>query len=284
MDDLEKGKKLLATIALLGPLLCFQACTVGPDFREPELENILQGGWDAGGGTDGQFARERQPETEWWQQFHDEALAGLVTQLYASSLPLAQARERIIEINARQGVVGADRRLQLAAALGYTRAETGDEAVSLQGIPAGKTLDVFSAGLVAGWELDLWGRVARMLEAGEQDIRSSYAEYQGLMVSMAAELSLSYIEARTLQARLTKVRENIALQEKTLALAQSRFDAGNGSALEVARTQRLVSGTRARIPELERSLAVAGNRINVLLGLPPKSASSFLVPCRRYPG
>ncbi len=259
----------------VGTLLFLQACTVGPDYKQPELDSVMQDKWQSEDGENEHFSQTRQPDALWWQQFDDPDLNALIEQLHASSLPLAQARERIVEVNAQQGVIGAERQLQLASALGYTRAETGDEAVSTMGIMPGQTLNVYSAGLVAGWELDLWGRVGRLLEAGEQNILSSYAEYQAMITSLTAELALTYMNARTIEARIVKVNENIALQQKTLELARSRFSAGNGSELELTRTQRLVSVTKARIPELERELLVAENRIKVLLGLPPKAQVIF---------
>lgn len=286
METAGKGRRLLATIVLMGPLLCLQACSVGPDFQQPGLASVMEDDWlqiKQQKTTDNKFASDRQPDKQWWRQFQDEALNRLIERLFASNIPLARARERIVEVNARQGVVAADRRLQLAAALGYTHAETGDEVVSLQSIPPGKTLDIYSTGLTAGWELDLWGRTARLLEAGEQDIRTSYADLHGLQVSLAAELSLAYFEARTLAARIEKVKENLVLEQKTRGLAQSRYDAGNGSALEIARTDRLISTTRSRLPELERSLAVAGNRINVLLGLPPREPVLYPGPLPAVP-
>lgn len=261
-----------AGVLLLGGAFFLQSCSVGPDYQQPDLASVLQDDWQVVRGENTTFRENRQPDILWWQQFEDAELNELIERLHSSSLPLVRARERIAEVNARQGVIGAGKRVQLAAALNYNRAVTGDEAVSTSGIAPGRTLDVYSAGLVAGWELDLWGRVARLLEAGEQNILSSYAEYQSMLTSLTAELALTYMEARTIEARLGKVKENIALQQKTLDLASSRFYAGNGSELEVTRARRLVSVTRATIPELERKLIVATNRIRTLLGLTQNDA------------
>lgn len=254
---------------MLWLLSAISGCTVGQNYRPPDVTAVMQEEWQADDGASGQFAGQ-QPLTAWWLQFKDGQLCRLIDQLFVSSLALREARQRVIEAGARQGVVGADKQLQLAAALGYTHAETGEETVSLQGIPPGKTVDVFSAGVVAGWEIDLWGRTARLLEASEEDVRSGYADYHGMMVSLAAELTLTYVEARTLEARLATIRKNIALQSRTLELAQNRFQAGNGTALTMVHTERLLESTRSRLPELERALAAARNRINVLLGKPPQ--------------
>jgi outer membrane protein, multidrug efflux system len=259
--------RVLLGLPLLLALITVSGCTVGPDYHPPDMTPVMQARWQAEGGAP---LAQQQPPTSWWQQFHDEQLTGLVQRLFFSSLALEEARQRVAEVNARYGVVGADRQLQLAAALGYTHAETGDEAFSLQGLRPGESLNVYSAGLTAGWEIDLWGKTARRLEAAEADIRAGYADYQSMQISLAAEMTLAYIDARTLHARLDTIYKNIELQQETLKLAQSRYEAGNGTALSVVRTQRLLESTRARLPELERALGVAKNRIKVLLGLPPR--------------
>lgn len=247
-------------------------CTVGPNYQRPDTSGVMQDNWQAtANGFNGRLAEERQPMTSWWNQFHDEQLSALIKRLLSSNLALAQARQRIIEISAQRGVVKADKRLQLAAALGYTHAGAGDEAFSFQGPPPGVSKDLFAAGVTAGWELDLWGRTTRLVEAASADIGASYADYQGMMVSLAAELTQAYVNERTLEARLAMVRQNIDLQEKTLELAQSRYQAGNGTALAVTRSKRLLQSTRARLPELQRAQAAANNRIKVLLGLPPSA-------------
>ncbi|MFT5701833.1 MAG: multidrug efflux system outer membrane protein [Desulforhopalus sp.] len=244
------------------------SCTVGPDFEQPELESVMQEQWNTV--EKGQhFSEFDQPFIRWWEQFNDDELTRLIEQVFSSSLALKQARQRVVEVSARQGVVTAERRMQLSAALGYTRVETGDEAVSLQGIPAGKTVDVFSTGVVAGWELDLWGRIARLTEAAEEDIRVGYADYQGLLVSLAAETALSYIELRTVEDRIEMVKDNIDLQIASLDLATTRFEAGIGNELAVVRIERLVESSRARLPELARELSMTRNHIKVLLGQPP---------------
>jgi multidrug efflux system outer membrane protein len=265
----QEDKHRFAEFWLALILVCaVTGCMVGEKYQPPAVALDMEDNWQAVSfGTEGQFDTQEQPMVSWWRQFQDKTLNGLVEQLVSSNLALAGARQRVVEISARQGIVRADKQLQLAAALGYTHAEVGDEAVSFQGLPAGLSKDLFAAGVVTSWELDLWGRTTRLVEAAGADIGAGYADYQGMMVSLAAELTLAYFNERTLEARLDMVRHNIALQEKTMELAQSRLQAGNGTALAVERTRRLLQSTRARLPELERAQAAAGNRINVLLGL-----------------
>jgi NodT family efflux transporter outer membrane factor (OMF) lipoprotein len=244
-------------------------CMAGKDYVAPDLGAQMADVWNAATETGGVLDAGQPPEMYWWRQFEDETLTGLVEQLAGSNLALAEARERIVEAQARRGIVGADSKIQVAASAGYTHTGAGDEAVSFQGPPAGASADLLSLGAAASWELDLWGRTQHLVAAADADIEAGYADYRSMRVSLSAELSLAYIDLRTLQARLNTIKENIALQEKTLDLAETRHESGVGSALEVVQTKRLLRSSRAHVPELEQGITASENRINVLLGKRP---------------
>lgn len=253
---------LLAVFLLAG-------CMAGKDYEAPDLMPQMADRWHAGADAGNVLDSGQEPETEWWRQFDDDVLTGLVENLAGSSLALAEARERIVEAYARRGIVGSGSKPQVTAGASYTYAEAGDKALSFQGPPPGTSADLFAVGAAAGWELDLWGRTKRLVEAADADIEAGYADYRSMLVSLNAELTLAYIDLRTLQARMDMVRENIDLQEKTLDLARTRLESGVGTALEVAQTKRLLQNTRARVPELKRGIGAAENRIDVLLGMRP---------------
>jgi len=255
----------------LALLLFGQGCAVAPDYSPPDLAPFLQDTWQT---TENDRYTSNRPDSRWWNQFNDPQLTDLINQLFTSNLALKASMERVTEAMARQGVVSADKQLQLAAALDYTHAETGDETVTVQMIPPGKTVDVYSAGIVAGWELDLWGRTARLIEAAEADVRSAYSDHQAMLVSLAAEMTLAYVEIRSLEARAAIISENIGLQQKSLQLARDLYQAGSTTALSVARSERLLESTKSRLPELERNITIARNRIKVLLGKPSGFALS----------
>jgi NodT family efflux transporter outer membrane factor (OMF) lipoprotein len=122
----------------------------------------------------------------------------------------------------------------------------------------------------AAWELDLWGRVGRLVEAADAEIDVAVEDYRGAAVSLLAELALAYVDARTLGERLNVLSRNVALQRETARLARSRFDAGNGSRLDVDQAERELAVTRARVPELRRQLRASENRIAILIGERPQ--------------
>lgn len=246
-------------------------CMVWPKYQAPDASKVVAKSWDAASLIKGERLAENEPPmTAWWRQFKDPTLSHLVERLVDSSPVLAEARQRIVEARARRGVANAARLPEVDLNGAYEHADAGTKSVSFQGPPPGQEANLFAAGVTAGWEIDLWGRVAHLVQAANAEIDVSYENYREMMVSMAAELTLAYIDVRTIQARLAVADRNIALEEKTLELAQSQFRAGNGTELSVTQAEQLVNRTRALRPQFQAALTEAQNRIKVLLGEPPQ--------------
>lgn len=244
------------------------ACTVGPDYAPPAPTGRLAAAWRQPAGD--AVTAERMDLARWWQRFGSDELSAFADQLVSQNLSLAEARQRVVAARARRGIVSADRLPQVRAGAGYTRASTGDRSLNFQGPPPGQDVDVYSVSTSAGWEIDLWGRVARNLEAADAEIDVAVEDYRDAAVSLLAELAIAYADASTLHQRLDVAGRGVALQEDTVRLVQSRLDAGSGTRLDLDQAQRELENTRALVPELQRALAAAENRIAVLLGERPR--------------
>ncbi len=251
--------------------LSLTGCMIGPDYQQPDIEVPLQGSWLATeqAGFPDQFA-ESPPQPAWWNQFRDPQLSALINELVSSSLSLAQARERVVEARARRGVVNADRLPQVDVEGDVTHAETGEKGVSFQGPPPGQDIDIYNAGAVAGWEIDLWGRVKRLVEAEDRDIEAEREALNDIAVSLVAELTLAYVETRTLEARLALVDQKIVLQQKVLELRLVSEEAGSGTRLQRVQAQKELQKIQALRPGLEQQLNVTLNGIDALLGRVPQ--------------
>ncbi len=264
----HKGRWCAIVAVCLGML---SGCMMWPKYHAPNASKYMAKSWAAASLIKGERLKENTPPmTAWWRQFKDPTLSRLVGRLVNSSLVLAEARQRIVEARAQRGVANAARLPEVDLNGAYEHADAGSKAVSFQGPPPGQDANLFAAGVSAGWELDLWGRVAHLVQAANAEIDVSYENYREMMVSMAAELTLAYIDVRTIQARLAVTDRNIALEEKTLELAQTQFRAGNGTELSVTQAEQLLNRTRALRPQLLAALTEAQNRIKVLLGQPPQ--------------
>lgn len=254
----------LCSIALSG---CYKA---GPDYVRPESLSTLYGeSWISVDETCAILSSQQQ-ELVWWQQLNDPELSRLMRKMFAANFSLAQARERIVEARARRGVANADR-LPSVYLGGYTlRTKAGDKAASLVGVPPGQQATLFAGAALAGWELDLWGRVARMVEAADHQIESAYGEYHNVAASLSAELALAYINARAFDEKIALTTERAALLQDIACLAEEKQAAGLENEQTVLQARSDYSQAVAEIAMYEQSAAVARHQIAVLTGEPPK--------------
>ncbi|HZJ71146.1 MAG TPA: TolC family protein, partial [Planctomycetota bacterium] len=208
-----------AATALAAAGLIAGCTSVGPDYEPPQTE--VPGAWSgpAGGGL---VADPAELES-WWQRLDDPVLDDLVLRARDGGLDLKTALARVAESRALLGVAGADRLPTVDATGAWeSRAESRNTPVG-EFIP---DFSQYSVGFDAAWELDLWGRVRRSIEAAGADYEASLEDARDVAVTVAAETAVAYVDLRAFQKRTEIARTNLALQEQTLGLVQARFDAG----------------------------------------------------------
>lgn len=264
---MTRNRPVQLTLVRLAVLLFMAGCAENRAMQTDRLDARARTPWRTpiDGASD-----QRADELQWWNRFHDAVLRDLAQRALNANLDLAVARERIVQAQARRGVVNADRLPQLDFDANYQRAGAGNDALGFAAPPPGFETHLFAAGIVAGWEVDLWGRVQRLVDAADADTAVAIEDYRDAAVSLLSELALAYIDTRTLEVRLVLVEKNVALQRRTLELAEARLKAGNGPELDVTQSRRLLRRTLARVPELRRARTVAENRIAILLGERPR--------------
>src|SRR5205814_2563818 len=108
-------------------------------------------------------------------------------------------------------------------------------------------------GFNVSWELDLWGRFRRAIEAADADLDASVANFDDVLVVLLADVSANYVQYRTFQERIRVARTNIVIQEKSFQLASDKFSAGATTERDVAQSRQVLEQTRASIPPLEAS-------------------------------
>jgi NodT family efflux transporter outer membrane factor (OMF) lipoprotein len=257
------GARVLARRFWLGALAtALAACAVGPDHEVPQRP--VPAHWQAAG-TGGLAAEARDPGS-WWQGLGEARLAQAVELALRQNLDVREAYARLRAAAALRGVAAAEQWPQLDARGAYEHREESENT------PFGKFIprtDIHAAGLDASWELDLWGRVRRSVEAAGRELEVSEAELQAVGVSVAAAAARAYVDLRAAERRLAIASDNLALQQQTLALVRARLDAGLVVARDVAQAAASVETQRARLPLLAAARTAAANRLAVLLGLPP---------------
>jgi NodT family efflux transporter outer membrane factor (OMF) lipoprotein len=214
----------------------------------------------------------------WWRHLGDPMLNTLIDSALDASLDLRAAQSRLREARARRLLAGAERLPSVTASGSASRSRSSEEAGS------GRTTNLFSAGFDASWEPDVFGAVARSIEAAQADQEQAQANLDNTRVSLVAEVALNYVELRAYQARLAIARNNLASQAETLKLTEWRAQAGLTTVLDVEQARADLEQTRAQVPAHETSLEAARNRLAILLGKAPGALDPSLDTAGAIPG
>ncbi len=218
---------------------------------------------------------------EWWAAFADPVLNSLVETAYRQNRSLQIAGIRVLEAQARRGIAIGNLFPQLQEGFGgYGRTEMSENAVI---VPPTRTFGEWQAGFDAAWELDVWGRFRRGVEAADADLLASVASYDDVLVSLVAEVATTYLLTRTLEERLEVVRANAAIQERSLQISEAKFRNGMVTELDVAQARSLLEDTQAFVPALEATIRRTQNNLCLLLGIPPRDLGEMLAGPGRIP-
>ena len=257
------------------------ACTVGPDYVRPEVT------------VPGRFARAipagdaatvaADADGGFWSRFDDPQLAALVEQALAANNDLRVALAHHDRANALLRGAKSDALPVITAST--EAADVRSSADQLPGVGRdARDTRSYSAGAGASWELDLFGRIRRTIEAQRADAAASAADLAAAQVAIAGEVARTYVGLRGLQERLRVARDNADNQRETLRLVEARVDAGDGSDFDSARARAQLAATQARIPALEAAIAFDTHRLAVLAGRTPDALIAELAAPRPLPG
>ncbi len=246
-----------------GLVLLLAGCAVGPNYIPPKVS--VPDNWSE---QQDKANTRSDAIVQWWKTFNDSELDSLVAQAVKSNLDLLIAEARIREARAQRGVVSADLWPSINAPTSYTRSR---RSLGNSAIPpfAPVERNLYQVGFDARWEIDLFGGKRRAVEAANADIGAAVEDQRDVMVTLLAEVARNYIEARGFQQRLKIARNNIQLQQETVTITNSQFNAGLVGELNVTQAEALLATTQSQVPALESSLKQAIHRIGILLGQKP---------------
>ncbi|WP_445364537.1 efflux transporter outer membrane subunit [Microbulbifer sp. ANSA003] len=250
-------------------LLIFgSSCMLGPDYHPPPVE--VESEWIYQ--TSSKLDTLEAVNPLWWQwAFSDVTLDELVSLAIENNLELRSAALRALQ--AQQ---------QLAIAIGNQYPQTQqlegliDRSKYVRSGITGNLQTEYYPNFNLTWELDTWGQLRRLVNSAAADFEASIADYDGVLVSIIAQVAQTYINIRTTKRRLEVARENIRVQREGLRIARVKFLAGEVSALDAEQAQALLSNTEASVPGLEINLQQFENALAILLGIPPNSLSHIV--------
>ena len=205
---------------------------------------------------------------DYWQQLGDTTLSRLMNEVLAANLDVRAARARVGAARSERTRAVLDLTPSATFTGGYARQRLS--AASFPGVSgAFPDQSVWDAGFDASWELDIFGRVRRNIQAQGALVGVSQEDLRNVLVSLTAELARAYFELRGSQEQLEVARQNAENQRHTFDVTRERLDAGRGTAFDTERAQAQLSTTMASIPTREAQVAAAQYRIGVLVGRSP---------------
>lgn len=272
--------KIIFIVVVLLAVVFAGCMTVGPDYKPVKVN--VPGEWPAIEGQEnaGKQVAEAETLAQWWTTLEDPVLSNLVKRALSSNKDLKIALTRIRQSRAAFGV--ADKQLDpsVSGSALYRRSQSGvptDEDSDPALFSTGS--DYFNAGFDASWEIDLFGKRHRGIEAAAAELEASEEGYRDILVSLVSETASNYVRLRTLQQQREIVRRNLELQEKVLTIVEDQATAGLISSLRVRQSGYNIENTRSRIPGYRVSIEETLNTLAILLGeIPGDLHEELLAP------
>lgn len=256
---------MIRYVRLLGisSLLALAACAVGPDYVASQPKPAAAGAFVAA--TSLAFTAA-EPVGEWWRLYQDSILDRLIADALTHNTDLRVATANLSRARAllRESRAGRLPQTEMGAGANYARLPASQIAPG-----ADRTDPSFDVGLDISYELDLFSRVGRSIEAARGDADAAAAARDAVRVVVVADTARAYADAAAAAERLQVAERSVTLIEQTLNVTTKRFEAGRGTRLDVARVASLGAQQRATLPPLRAERDGALFRLAVLTGRAP---------------
>ena len=263
-------KRALLTLPLA---LCLSGCwSVGPDYQPPAMPDAGSS-FKAGGAP---VVSADAPPERWWEDFADPTLNQLIERAVAGNYDLKAATANLLAARAARDAAGARQFPVLDASASLDRARESAATQLGNAYIAAPDVNLTQIGGALSWELDLFGRVRRQVEAADADSAQIEALRRQVLVVTIADVAGTYIDLRGAQLRLDVAESNAQNQRRTFELTQTLSDAGRGTDLDVARARAQLESTLATVPPLRAELAADKHQLALLTGQPPTALDSLL--------
>jgi NodT family efflux transporter outer membrane factor (OMF) lipoprotein len=272
--------------------LALAGCTVGPDFVAPTPAAPADwSSWRSGDASLVTPVEVASPlQADWWKAFHDPVLDRLEAQAFAASPDLQKAALHFAQSRAQRSTVAAqqwpaanlsasENRQRISEYSASTRIAEGlgpekQQLIDLLSQP----FNVYQAGFDASWELDLWGRVRRSVEAADADVAQQAALLDQARLSVASDVARNYFQLRTTQRQIQLTRDDIDAMEQRLKIIEVRVDAGTIDHVDLAQQRAELAALQAQLPGLLVQAGAYENQIALLLGEHPGTLHAALQP------
>jgi multidrug efflux system outer membrane protein len=308
---------MIARLAWVGAILMLSAgCSVGPNFARPTAQAPAHWPTQATSPAPSVQPPPAEPEVQstsmappivateqsaqqpaWWASFNDPMLTSLLERGRSANLDLRLAVLRIEEARAQRDVTAAGYWPTLSADASFSRQRLSEttptgslfNSIGNVRLPGGAGISIpnpysqFQLSADATWEIDLFGRIRRAVEAADAGIEVSVEDQRAVLVSVLADVAQNYMQLRGAQSRLLIARENLATIDELLELTSQRRAAGLTTYIDVSNASAQASATRADLPAIDLQITQSINQLSQLLGREPEALRAELASAAPVP-
>ena len=266
--------------------LAVSGCVVGPNYAPPRTAPAATGPLAEAGRTPAATAAAAVPDA-WWRLYDDPILDRLVTDALAHNTDI---RVALANLNRARAVLSEQRGANLPSttpSAQYARQQGNSANAAAFGGSGAKPrtfqFDSFKVSFDVAYEVDLFGGVARSIEAGRGDVAAAAAQLDAARVSVAAETARAYADACSNAQQFAVATETASLQQRTAELTRTLFDAGSGTLRDVDRANVLLEQTRAQLPQFDAEHRAALYALATLTGRPASEIDADAARCVAAP-
>ena len=263
-------KPVIHTALALAVAAALGACTtVGPDFSAPKV--IEDAAFRHAGAAPANEAAHLP--ASWWTVFGDATLDQLETRALRDNPDVRAAAQRLVQAQAQLGVTRAGQLPAVGVSAGISNSRTSAE--TSQGLALGHRAiegNNYSVGANFSWELDLWGRVRRVVEAADAQALAAQDDRDGVLLMLSSQVATAYWQLRGLDADSAILTNALATRRESQELIEARFNAGLSNELDVARARIERANAESDLEEVQRQRNNLEHALAVLVGVSPTQA------------
>jgi multidrug efflux system outer membrane protein len=253
------------------------AFAAGPKYKKPDV--AVPPAWQSPGPWQQANPVDALPKDAWWKIFGDNELDQYEQRATENNQTLKAATARLSQARAFARVTSSGLFPELDAGVSGQRQRLSANRPTngAQIVPAAVTQNVFSIPFTLNYEVDLFGRVRRSLEAANASLQASAADLENVRLLVTSELAADYFQLRELDSEIAVVQKAIDFQNEGLQLVNHRHQGGAVSGLDVAQQQTVLDSSYTQIALLQQQRAQFEHAVAALQGIP---APEFKAPVR----
>ena len=267
----QRGWMLAAATVMLSVL---SACSVGPDYVKPTVavpSNYKENeGWQVAQPKDATL------RGNWWEMFSDPQLNALEEQVDISNQNVARAEAQFRQARALVQQARASYFPTVTIGVGLNNSSKSTTIASTAGMRTAPML--YSLPIDVSWEIDVWGRIRRLVESSQAGAQASAADLETARLSARTELAQDYVQLRTLDTQRQLLDAAVADFQKSLELTNNRYASGVASRADVLQAETQLKTTQAQAIDVGVQRAQLEHAIALLIGKPASAVSIPAAP------